>query len=121
VDAEKLVSIVEDDESLREALVGLLRSLGYAARGFASAEDFLSVRDGRCACIITDIRMPGISGIEMTERLRAMGYSAPVIMITARAEPRLEQQALACGAMCVLRKPFEADALVDCLERALAA
>ena len=118
---EKLVSVVEDDDSLRDALVGLLRSLGYAARGFGSAEAFLSVGDGRCACIITDVRMPGMSGIEMTRRLRKLGYAAPVIMITARTEPAVDLQAAECGVVCLLRKPFDVAALTDCLERALAA
>ena len=118
---DKFISIVEDDDSLREALVGVLRSVGYKARGFACAETFLGVQDGQCGCIITDIKMPGLSGIEMTERLRAMGYATPVIMITARADAALERQAYATGAVCLLRKPFETDALLDCLERALAA
>jgi CheY-like chemotaxis protein len=64
--------------------------------------------------------MPGINGIEMMQKLREMGYSVPAIMITARAEPTVEARALAAGALCVLRKPFEAQALLDCLQRALA-
>ena len=115
------VSIVEDDESLRLALVGLIRSLGHNARGFGSAEEFLEKRDGPCNCVITDIQMPGLSGIEMTRKLRESGYEAPVIMITARTEAALEQQAYASGALCVLHKPFETGALLHCLERALAA
>ena len=121
MEGDKFISVVEDDDSLREALVGTLRSLGYRARGFACAETFLGVQDGQCGCIITDIRMPGLSGIEMTERLRALGYDAPVIMITARADAALERQAYASGAICLLRKPFETAALLDCVERALAA
>jgi FixJ family two-component response regulator len=119
--AGRFVSVVEDDESLREALVGLLRSHGFEARGFACAEHYLSVRDGQCACIISDIKMPGLSGIEMAARLRAMGYDVPMIMITARADPELVRQAEAGGAICVLKKPFEAELLVDCVRRALAA
>ena len=119
--SERFVSIVEDDDSLREALVGLLRSHNYAARGYANAEDYLAVQDGRCGCVISDISMPGLSGFELADRLREMGYSVPMIMITARAEPALEQQALARGIVCLLRKPFAADALMDCVERALAA
>jgi FixJ family two-component response regulator len=121
VTSDRFISIVEDDESLRDALVGLLRSVGYAARGFACAEDFLAVQDGRCGCVITDIRMPGLSGIEMTAQLRRSGFEVPVIMITARDDPALEQQARAGGALCILRKPFESEALLDCVERALAA
>ena len=115
------VSVVEDDDSLRLALVGLIRSLGHEARGFESAEEYLSVQDGRCACVITDLHMPGISGIEMMLRLRDMGYSVPVIVITARADAATEEQAYADGAFCVLRKPFDTGALIDCLERAIAA
>ena len=118
---ERFVSIVEDDESLREALVGLLRSHGYSARGFANAEDYLAVRDGQCGCVISDISMPGLSGFELSDRLRDMGYKVPMIMITARAEPSLERQAEARGIVCLLRKPFAAAALMDCVERALAA
>lgn len=114
------VSIVEDDESLRLALVGLIRSVGYEARGFASAEEYLAVQDGQCACVITDLHMPGINGIEMMMKLREMDYSVPAIMITARAEPTIEARARAAGALCVLHKPFEAEALLDCLQRALA-
>jgi FixJ family two-component response regulator len=121
VPPKNAVSIVEDDESLRLALVGLIRSLGHEARGFASAEEYLSVQDGRCACVITDLHLPGITGIEMMLRLRDMGYSVPVIVITARAEAAIKEQAYASGALCVLKKPFDTGALVDCLERALAA
>ena len=113
------VSIVEDDESLRLAMVGLIRSLGHEARGFASAEDYLAVQDGRCRCVISDIQMPGMSGIEMIGRLRATGYDVPVILVTARTERSLEERAFAAGALCVLRKPFEAEKLLDCLRTAL--
>lgn len=114
------VSVVEDDESLRLALVALIRSMGYEARGFASAEEYLALQDGRCACVITDLHMPGLNGIEMMQSLRKMGYRVPAIMITARAEPTIEARAVAAGALCVLRKPFEAEALLECLQRALA-
>jgi FixJ family two-component response regulator len=120
VSPRNAVSIVEDDESLRFALIGLIRSVGYEARGFASAQEYLALQDGRCACVITDLHMPGINGIEMMLKLREMGYLVPAIMITARAEPTIEARAFAAGALCVLRKPFEAEALLDCLQRALA-
>ena len=118
---ERLITIVEDDDSLRAALVGLVRSLGYSARDFASAEQLFEESGGDCGdCIITDIQMPGLSGIEMTLRLRALGDSVPVIMITARTDPGLEAKALASGALCLLKKPFDTEALVACLERSLA-
>ena len=116
-----LISIVEDDFSLRQALAGLVRSAGFAARDFGTADEYLSVRNGRCACVIADIHMPGTSGIEMIGRLRDLGYSVPVILISARIDAALEREAYESGAFCVLRKPFESDALIDCLERALAA
>lgn len=115
-----LISIIDDDASLRGALVRLVRSLGYGARGFASAEDFLRNGTGHgFACVITDIQMPGMSGIELKRHLAAEGCPLPVIMITARAEREIEEQARASGAVCFLRKPFEADVIVRCLEKAL--
>ena len=118
---DTLISIIDDDDSLRAALVGLVRSLGYRASGFANAEDFLAADQANAsAAIVTDIQMPGLSGIELKERLAADGCAAPVIMITARSEPGLQERAFASGALCVLKKPFAAEALIDCLERALA-
>lgn len=120
--AERLIAIIDDDESLRSALLALVRSLGYRGIGFASAEEFLASAESRgSACIVTDIQMSGISGIELTQRLIAQGTAAPVILITARTEPALLDRAQHCGALCVLRKPFAAEALIGCLETALAA
>ncbi|SUS03375.1 DNA-binding response regulator, LuxR family [uncultured Defluviicoccus sp.] len=116
---EPLISIIDDDDSLRAALVGLVRSLGYKASEFASAEEFLAAAPAS-ACIVTDIQMPGISGIDLKNELVRKGDATPVIMITARAEPGLEQRARASGASCFLRKPFEASDLVSCIESALA-
>lgn len=116
-----VISIIDDDESLRTALVGLVRSLGYEALGFGSAEEFLQVGTGKSACIISDIQMPGMSGIDLKRHLSARAVTTPVIMITARAEPGLKERALASGAACFLKKPFEADALIDCLEKAIGA
>ncbi len=119
---EKLISIIDDDESLRMALVGLVRSLGYRSQGFGSAEEYLGNGDlGGSACLITDIQMPGMTGIDLKKLLAARGLGMPVIMITARTEPGLREKALASGAVCLLHKPFEADALITCIEEALAA
>ena len=117
---ERLIAVIDDDELFRAALVDTLSSLGYGARGFASAEQFIA-GDGTASydCIITDIHMPGMSGFDLKRRLSAHESRLPVIMITADAEPGLEARAAAIGAVCLLRKPFEADALIDCLERAL--
>jgi FixJ family two-component response regulator len=120
-DAAPLISIIDDDEELRAALVALVRSLGYRGGGFASADAFLASDSvGESACIITDIQMPGLSGIDLKHRMSVDGRAAPVIIITARTEPALLDKARASGAACVLQKPFAAEALIQCLERALA-
>jgi FixJ family two-component response regulator len=119
---DPLIAIIDDDASLRLALVGLVRSLGYRATGFGSAEEFLAADNaGESACIVTDIQMPGLSGIELKLKLNQDGNPAPVIMITARTEQGLRDRAFASGAVCVLQKPFAAEALIACLEKALAA
>jgi FixJ family two-component response regulator len=120
VSTERSIAVVDDDELFRVALVDTLSSLGYSARGFASAEEFIAGDGtGPYDCIITDIHMPGMSGFDLKRRLLAHDSSLPLIMITADAEPGLKARAAAVGAVCLLRKPFEADALIDCLERAL--
>ncbi len=118
---QHLISIIDDDASLRVALTGLVRSLGYRASAFASAEDFLAAGAApESACIVSDIQMPGLSGIELKERLTQSGCAAPMIMITARTEGGLHERAMASGALCVLKKPFAAEDLIACLDRALA-
>jgi FixJ family two-component response regulator len=120
VSTNALISIIDDDESLCTALVGLIRSLGYRACGFATAEAFL--QSGvvfNVACIIADIQMPGMSGIDLMLHLVKCGCDAPVILITARTEPALEARAMASGAACFLRKPLNVNLLIDCLKRIL--
>jgi FixJ family two-component response regulator len=115
-----LISIIDDDPSLQKALVRLVRSLGYAARGFASAEEFLGSGAMRsCSCIVTDIQMSGMSGIDLKRLMDERGCPVPVIMITAHTEPELEQSALASGAVCLLKKPIDPNVLVDCFARVL--
>jgi FixJ family two-component response regulator len=117
VPARPLISVIDDDESMRSALATLLRSAGYDSRDFESAEEFLGCADAeRSACIITDIQMPGMSGIDLKEHLNARQWSVPVIMLTARHEPSLEQRAIASGAAYFLRKPFDAAVLIRCIE-----
>lgn len=114
------IAIIDDDASMKDALVGLLDSMGIDAQGYVSAEDFLEASGKtRFACIVTDLQMPGLDGIELLATLRARGDTVPVIVITAQSRPGLEDRALAAGALCLLRKPFEADALLACLARAL--
>jgi len=122
VSREHLIAVVDDDETFRAALVDLLSSLGYGARGFASAEEFIAGGGTETYdCVITDIHMPGMSGFDLGRRLLAHDSGLPVIMVTGQAEPGLEATAAAIGAVRLLRKPFEVDALTDCLERALKA
>lgn len=112
------ITIIDDDDSLRAALVGLVRSLGYKASEFASAEDFLAAPPAS-DCIVTDIQMPGLSGIDLKNELVRKGDITPVIVITARADAGLEQRARASGVSCFLKKPFEASDLVSCIDSAL--
>lgn len=118
--AGPFISIIDDDELMLNAIVGLVRSASYRVRGFSSAEEFLQYgMIGSFVCIITDIQMPGMSGIELKQHLTERQCQIPVIMITARHDAGLEEQALASGAACFLRKPFEADELIGCIDRAL--
>jgi FixJ family two-component response regulator len=119
VSKERLIAVIDDDEAFRLALVDALSSLGYGARGFASAEEFIA-GDGTKAYdgVITDVHLPGMSGFHLAQLL-AYQSRTPVIMITAHAEPGLEARAASIGAVCLLLKPFEVDALTHCLERAL--
>ena len=117
---EFIISVIDDDESFRTALVGLLRSLGYEAQGFTSAVEFInSGEEGSFDCIITDFCMSRMSGLDLIQLLTARGSTVPVIMVTGRPEPGLEAKAAAGGAVCLLMKPFEDDALIGHLERAL--
>ena len=112
------IAVIDDDDSFRVALVESLSSLGYECSGYASAEDYVGTSaDTSFNCVVTDIHMPGMSGIDLKRLLTARDLKVPVIMITARAEPELEARAAASGAVCLLRKPFETDALIKCLER----
>ncbi len=118
--SKHLVAVIDDDDAFRTALVESLDSLGYVAEAYASADEFVA-GDGEKSsdCIVTDIHMPGLSGIDLKLLLSARGSKTPVIMITARSDEGLEARALATGAICLLRKPFESSALIACLEKAL--
>ncbi|MDG2523588.1 response regulator [Caulobacter segnis] len=117
-----IISVVDDDESVRISTEGLLRSLGYAVRGFASAEAFLEsdVAAG-CACVVSDVQMPGMSGVDLKTALSARGLATPVILMTAFPNDATRQKAAAAGVACFLPKPYQAQALIDCIETALAA
>ena len=116
-----LISVVDDDRSIVEAIVGLLESVGYAAAGFVSAQDFLnSPQLRRTACLILDVRMPGIGGLELQRRLAAQDIHTPVIFITAHGDQELSAEVLATGATALLRKPFSQESLLGALRSALA-
>jgi FixJ family two-component response regulator len=115
-----VVSIVDNDKSVRVATTKLLRLAGFAAHSFASAEAFLqSPRVLDTSCLITDVRMPGMSGVELQGQLIAEGRHMPVIFITAYPEENSRATALAAGAVGFLSKPFDGYTLIDCLRQAL--
>jgi FixJ family two-component response regulator len=117
---EDFIAIVDDDDDLRLSLDGMLASLGYAVRPYASAESFLaSLSHGQPACLISDVQMPGMNGLELLRRVVASGLGLPVILITAYPDQTLRQHAAAAGGHCFLSKPFEEEALVSCLESAM--
>ena len=115
-----MISIVDDDRSVREATKALIRSLGYQTATFASAEEFLeSSRLLDTACLITDVQMPGMSGVDLQCHLTANGHCTPVILVTAYPEDRVRERALDAGAFGFLSKPFIEGSLIACLDRAL--
>jgi FixJ family two-component response regulator len=114
------VSIIDDDESVRTAAKCLVRSLGYDAHMFASAEEFLqSARLDDSSCVIADVQMPVMSGLDLLTHMRAKGYTLPFIFITAFPEENVRARALKAGAICFLAKPFAGPALINCIETAL--
>jgi FixJ family two-component response regulator len=117
---KQLIAIVDDDESVRIAINGLLKSAGLETRTFASAEDFLgSGQPSETGCLITDIRMPGLSGLELQAKLAAEGCRIPIIFITAYADTRTRLQAMRAGAVEFLGKPFNDDVLLESVRAAL--
>jgi FixJ family two-component response regulator len=117
-----VIAIVDDDEAVRLALRSLVRSLGYVSNVFASAEEFLqsSHRD-ETSCLISDIQMPGMNGIELQNRLKILDCSTPVIFVTAFPDERNRARALEAGAIGFLEKPFEGRAMIKLIETALRA
>ena len=116
-----LIAIIDDDASVRTALNGLLRSLGFANVTFVSAKDFLSSRLlPRTACVVADVNMPGMTGPELYQSLVASGTAIPVILITAYPDDRVREQALRAGVVGYFGKPFHDDDLIACLRSALA-
>jgi FixJ family two-component response regulator len=115
-----MISIVDDDESIRLSLRDFVRSLGYVPNVFASAQEFLdSPRLNETACLISDVQMPGMSGIELQSRLKTLDCGTPIIFITAFPDERSRAQAIEAGAIGFLEKPFEARAMIALIETAL--
>jgi FixJ family two-component response regulator len=116
----KVVAIVDDDASMRAALEGLLKAVGLPAQAFASAETFLeSGQQHQTGCLIADIRMPGISGLELQARLNAERCKIPTIFITAHGDSEMRMQALRSGAVEFLAKPFDDEMLLESVRAAL--
>jgi FixJ family two-component response regulator len=119
-DDKPLIAIVDDDASMLEALQGLLRSLGFAAEAFSSGQAFLSSPHlGRMACLIADVHMPGMSGLDLHHRLVTSGRRLPTILITAYPNDQARGRALGAGVVCYLAKPFDEDDLLRCLRSIL--
>ena len=115
-----MVAIVDDDDLMRTALLGLLKSAGLLARAFASADEFLrSGHQHDTACLITDIRMPGMSGLELQAQLNADHCRIPTIFITAHGDAKMRMQAIRAGAVEFLAKPFDDEALLESVRAAL--
>jgi FixJ family two-component response regulator len=116
----KLVAIVDDDDLMRSALQGMMKAVGWPAQAFASAEEFLkSGRQHQTACLIADIRMPGMSGLELQAKLNAEHCRIPTIFITAHGDTKMRMQALRAGAVEFMAKPFDDDVLLESVRAAL--
>jgi FixJ family two-component response regulator len=115
-----MVAIVDDDDLMRSALQGLLKSAGLPTQAFASAEEFLkSGQQNQVGCLVTDIRMPGMSGLELQAKLNADHCRIPTIFITAHGDEKMRMQALRAGAVEFLAKPFDDEALLESVRAAL--
>ena len=115
-----MVAIVDDDDLMRSALQGLLKSVGLPAQAFASAEEFLkSGQQHEVGCLVADIRMPGMSGLELQAKLNAERCRIPTIFITAHGDEKMRMQALRAGAVEFMAKPFDDEALLESVRAAL--
>ena len=114
------LAVIDDDEALCESLVDLMRSVGYRAEPFLSAETFLECADRfSLDCIIADVHMLGMGGIDLLRALHEQGIRTPVILVTALPDKHLDEEAASRGALCLLRKPFKTSSLLDWIERSL--
>jgi FixJ family two-component response regulator len=117
---QPLISIVEDDQPFRESMRKLVRALGYTVEAFPSAADFLaSPLLPETACLVTDVQMPGMTGVELQRHLMDAGYAIPTILVTAYPDEAVRKRALKNGAVCYLSKPVDDEHLERCLRSAL--
>jgi FixJ family two-component response regulator len=120
--SQVLIAIVDDEEPVRNATKSLVRSLGYHASTFGSADDFLkSEQVHDTSCLITDVQMPGLSGLDLQDRLIARGHCIPIIFMTGYPNDSVRARAMKAGAVCFLNKPFDEDHFIGCIEKALKA
>jgi FixJ family two-component response regulator len=120
IERKPMVAIVDDDDLMRSSLLGLMEAVGLPARAFASAEDFLkSGQQHQTVCLIADIRMTGISGLELQAKLNAEGCRIPIVFITAHGDETMRMQALRAGAVEFLAKPFDDEVLIESVEATL--
>ena len=116
---DRMIAVVDDDESVRLATVDLLLSLGFACEAFESAEAYLKSDAGnRMSCLILDVRMPGLGGLELQQLLTDQGRPVPIIFITSFPSGRVRRQAIKGGAICYLPKPYSDDELLRCIRLA---
>jgi FixJ family two-component response regulator len=119
-DGRRLIAIVDDDESLRRSVRNLLTSVGFHAESFASAEAFLEwLHRDRASCLVLDLRMPGMSGLDLLAHLNRIGVRIPAIILTAHGDDEARRQTARAGAVAFLGKPFRGDVLVDAVRAAL--
>jgi FixJ family two-component response regulator len=122
VSKTRIISIIDDDESVRSSIEDLMSALGFASRAFVSAEEFLNSPDrDRTACLITDLQMPGASGQELQSHLLAKGRAPPMIFITSFPDKHIRERVMAKGALAFLEKPLDCQMLASLVQKALAA
>ena len=118
---QSLISIVDDDQSFRDSMRRLLKSLGYAVAVFPSAAEFLaSPKLAATACLVADVHMPAITGVELYSHLIEAGHAIPTILVTAYPDDNVQERMMTLGVKCYLRKPLVESVLIDCLRSALA-
>lgn len=117
---ESIVHVIDDDDAMRDSLHFLLDSAGFAVRTYSSALDFLGQADGSAqGCILTDVRMPGMNGLELARRLKAAGSEAPIVMITGHGDVALAVESMKAGVADFLEKPFDDEALLRAIKDAM--